>query len=270
MLRPESLRRLVLVGAVASALSWIVPARIVAQDTIPSTRVPNATAEDSSRWQFSFTPYVWPAGQKGRAGVGGSVAEVDLSVGDIIDQVDLGFTSLLEARHARLIGRVDFQYVSLADDVAVPLSSGANGTVAVSLDQVIAQPELGYTLVVQPWGGLDGLVGVRYWHLSTDIGAIVGGTQIAAVSGSKDWVDGTVGARLRFSPSAKWCLFAKGDLGGGGAKFSWQALGGVGYSVGHCCTALAAYRHLDVDYESDEFVNDFYMTGPALGFELRF
>ena len=34
--------------------------------------------------------------------------------------------------------------------------------------------------------------------------------------------------------------------------------------------ALAVYRHLDVDYESGSFVNDVYMTGPALGLEIRF
>ena len=30
------------------------------------------------------------------------------------------------------------------------------------------------------------------------------------------------------------------------------------------------YRHLDVDYETSDFVNDLYMTGPLLGFSWRF
>jgi hypothetical protein len=31
-----------------------------------------------------------------------------------------------------------------------------------------------------------------------------------------------------------------------------------------CCSVIVAYRQLDVDYERDTFVDDVYMTGPAL------
>ena len=44
----------------------------------------------------------------------------------------------------------------------------------------------------------------------------------------------------------------------------------MGIDVGDCCTALAAYRHLDTDYASDDFVYDAYLSGPTLGFEARF
>jgi hypothetical protein len=40
--------------------------------------------------------------------------------------------------------------------------------------------------------------------------------------------------------------------------------------LGDCCAAVASYRHLDVNYQSDEFLNDVYLTGPALGLEIRF
>jgi len=220
---------------------------------------------DSAFWRFSFTPYLWAASQKGQVGVGGSVSEVDLSFGDIVQEVQIGFSAVLEARYARWIGALDFQFFNLNDDV--PVAEGSADSITTSLDQVIAQPQVGYTLLVRPWGGLDGLVGVRYWHLSVDIGVT---HQDPSRSGSKAWVDGTVGARLRYSPGPKGHLVAKGDVGGGGSKFTWQAMGGGGYDLGHCCAVLAAYRHLDVDYESDGFTDDVYMTGPALGLEIRF
>ena len=94
--------------------------------------------------------------------------------------------------------------------------------------------------------------------------------QVAALSGSKGWVDGTVGARARYGFARRWHLTGKADVGTGGSDFTWQAPGGGGIDVGACCTALAAYRHLDTDYESDDFVYDAYLSGPTLGFEARF
>jgi hypothetical protein len=269
MAKPGSLKWMALGCVLPVALHWAAPTCAAAQDTVPSARVPDVTVPYSTPWQFSFTPYVWAASQKGRIGVDGSVTDVDLSFSDIFNGVDLGFSGRFEARRKRWIISVDFQWVSLSDDEAVP-EDGAAETVQASFDQVITQPEVGYTLLVRPWGGLDGLAGVRYWHMNADIGASEGGAQVAQASGSQDWVDGTVGALLRFRPAPKWHFWAKGDIGGGGSQFTWQAHGGVGYDVGHCCTGVALYRHLDVDYESGDFINDVYMTGPALGFELRF
>ena len=45
---------------------------------------------------------------------------------------------------------------------------------------------------------------------------------------------------------------------------------GAGYDLGSCCIAQAAYRHLDVDYASDDFISDIYLTGPTLGLEIKF
>ena len=140
---------------------------------------------DSAFWRFSFSPYLWGASQKGQVGVGGSVSEVDLKLGDIVQEVQIGFSAVLEARYARWIGALDFQFFNLNDDV--PVAEGSADSITASLDQVIAQPQVGYTLLVRPWGGLDGLVGVRYWHLDVDVGVT---HQDPSRSGSKAWVDG--------------------------------------------------------------------------------
>jgi hypothetical protein len=231
--------------------------------------VPNAHASSDTlgpvRWGFSITPYVWSAGQKGRIGVDGSEANIDLSVGDVLDNISVGLAAVGEARRERWLGRLDFVYHSIGDD-----ETAANQTVHASLDQVILQPEIGYTVLVRPWGGVDGLAGVRYWHTDAGIDVTEAGTQVAAVAGSQSWVDGTVGARVRYRFARRWHLTGKADAGTGASDFAWQALAGVGIDVGTCCTALAAYRHLDTDYESGDFLYDAYLSGPTLGFEARF
>ena len=253
-------RRLSLVLVVAA------PAPLRAQgDYVPDARASPDTTLEPVRWGFSVTPYIWSAGQKGRLAVDGGEANVDLSVGDILNNIKVGLAALGEARRERWLGRLDFVYSSVGDD-----ETAGNQTVHASIDQVILQPEIGYTLLVRPWGGVDGLAGVRYWHTDAGIDVTEEGTQVAALSGSQGWVDGTVGARVRYGFARRWHLTGKGDVGTGASDFTWQALGGVGIDVGTCCTALAAYRHLDTDYESDDFVYDAYLSGPTLGFEARF
>src|SRR6476646_37403 len=109
--------------------------------------VPDAHASPDTlgpvRWGFSITPYVWSAGQKGRLGVDGSEANVDLSVGDVLDNISVGLAALGEARRERWLGRLDFVYHSIGDDEVVE-----NQTVHASIDEVMVQPEIGYSLLV--------------------------------------------------------------------------------------------------------------------------
>jgi hypothetical protein len=236
---------------------------------VPGAAQEDAAEEEAGGWQLTFTPYLWVPSIKGRVGVRGEVAEVDRSFGEIFDELDLGFMGGLEARRDRWVGRLDVFYVSTVDESAVPLSGAAVGDVVVTQDQTMLQPEAGYSLLARPWGGVDGLIGARFWHLSADLSLSSGGTLLSEESGRTDWVDGTVGFRIRVRPESGVRLFAKGDVGGGGSNFTWQALAGVGLDFAKCCSAIVAYRHLDVDYESDLVVDDVYLTGPAIGVEFH-
>ncbi len=219
-------------------------------------RVPEAQVEPP-RWRISFTPEFWVAGLGGRVGVGGRVADVNIGFGDIIDQFDICVMGLLEARKAPWVLRGDLFFVNLGSE---------NDGITVDQEQLMLQPEVGRTIVTQPWGTVDLLVGARYWHLSVDLTA-----PPDVISGNHDWVDATFGVAWRFQPGPSWHLFAKGDLGGGGSQFTWQGLGGAGYDLGGCCTLLAAYRYLDVDYEQDNvLIFDVHLNGPALGVTLHF
>jgi hypothetical protein len=258
---------------VPGSASWLLRSLLFAAALVCTTPVPGGAQEEAPEeagaWRFTFTPYVWVAGLKGQVGVRGEVAQVDLSFGDIFDQLDLGFMGALEARHGRWMGRVDVFYVSTVDEAAVPLSGTLVGDVVLTQDQTMLQPEVGYALLTRPWGGVDGLVGIRYWHQSVDVSVNSGGATLSEQSGRANWLDGTVGFRIRVQSDSDWRLFARGDVGGGGSKFTWQALAGVGFDFAKCCSAIAAYRHLDVNYQSDQVVDDVYLTGPAIGVEFH-
>ena len=245
------------------AKGYIVTALVAASFTHP------CLAQDTPEgWQVSFTPYAWLAGIKGQVGVGGFVTDVDLGFGDILEDLDMALMGTLEARHGRWAGRLDMVYVSTL--VEQDVTSPTPATVDLEQDQVIAQPELGYAVLERPWGGIDALVGFRYWHVSADLNLSVSGGPNTSRERSRGWVDGTVGGRIRYQAGEKWRLYGKLDFGAGGSKFAWQGVGGAAYDLGRCCALTAAYRHLDVDYDSDGFLFDTYLTGPALGVELRF
>jgi hypothetical protein len=248
------------IGTLVLVLGSSLAKPVKAQDN----RVPAAEAKEAPAWRFSFTPEFWMSGLRGRVGVGPAVGEVDLSFSDILDNFDIGVMGLFEARHTPWVIRADLLYISLSDEAAI--AADGSGTVEIGMDEFMLQPELGYTIVRQPWGGVDALVGVRYWNLSVDITG-----PLQDRNGDANWVDGTVGAALRYQPAERWRLFAKVDAGAGGSDFTWQGLVGAGYDLGRCCTLVAAYRYLDVDYEKGGgLTNDVQMDGPAIGVTLHF
>jgi hypothetical protein len=216
---------------------------------------------EAERWRFTFTPYVWMSGLEGTIGVGSNLSEVDVSFTDGAEDFEFGFAGLLEARRHPWVVRTDFFYVSLSDEEAV---SGGN-TLTVGQDELMLHPEVGYTLLARSWGGVDGLLGARYLNLGVDLG---GPSQ--EVSADRNWVDGTVGANLRYGPGGKWRLVAKADVGAGGSDLTWQLYGGGGYDLGSCCALVAAWRYLDIDYDKDDLVYDVRLSGPTVGVTLRF
>lgn len=240
--------RFLLAGGLLAAFGLTLASSGEAQEN----RVPNAQGEEPA-WRFSFTPYLWGAGLNGRVGVAGRSSDVNISVGDVIDNFDIGVMGLVEARKELWALRTDVFFVNLGNEV---------DGVTVDLSELMLQPEVGRTILSRPWGGIDALVGARYWHVRVDLSP-------NEVSESQDWIDAVLGAALRYLPVERWHLFAKGDLGAGGSSFTWQAYGGAAYDVGQCCAVSALYRYLDVDYEKD-VTQDVHFYGPALGLTLRF
>src|SRR6185503_3613463 len=121
----------------------------------------------------------------------------------------------------RWVGLFDLVYSSVTAD-----QENATQTLRALMDQVTVQPELGYTLVERPWGGIDALIGARFWNFDLDIKVMEGSTETDAASGDQQWLDGTLGARVRYSSDRHWHLFLRGDAGAGGSDFTWQVLGG--------------------------------------------
>lgn len=175
------------------------------------------------------------------------------------------------------------------------VAPGIGTTVELSLDLEVQTGivEAGAAYEVGRYGSLafDVLGGARYWSqkadLSLDVTRTVDifelelvGRRAIARSGSVDWVDPLVGARLRFAVAPGHGLFVRGDVGGFGvgSDFSWQAVAGYGFDFavysGITFSGVLGYRALAVDYVQGEgrgrYGFDMLQHGPILGVNVRF
>lgn len=246
------------------------PAVRNAENTSTNKPAPRPQDPNQDEWHFQLTPYLWVAGISGRAGIGDLTVDIDAGITD--DDVDLnfGFMATFEARRNRLIILTDLQYSNLGTDRATPgpFFTSAN----VDFKTFVLDPEVGYRIVENPAKGryLDVLGGIRYWHLRTDLDFTSGILPGVSATASKQWVDAVGGIRGRMHLTPKLFLTGKADLGGGGSEFTYQLAGAVGIQVSPSVALIAGYRHLDVDYNRNDFLFDTALAGPIIGVGFRF
>jgi len=209
------------------------------------------------------------AGLHGTTGGPNRTVQVDESFGDIFKSLKFAFMGVFEANKGKLAVQSDFEYVSLEDEKATPgpLFSNANAKIKT----VVFTPEMGYRFYNHPEKGsfVEVLGGARIWHISSDLTFGAGVLPAVEIKNSRSWVDGVVGRRGKAALSEKVFVMGRFDLGGGGSKFTYQLLGGVGYNINKKIALVGGYRALDVNYDRNNFVYNTNQRGPILGVGFR-
>jgi len=271
-----------------------------AADPAPPPPAPVLEAPVPPGWSFRFVPYGWLTSLNGTQTVRGRTAKVDAGFIDIVENSDtlVGLMGTFEARRGpfALYGDLVWSKVGIeGGNVRTrAIAPGVTGTAARSLDLDIqmAIVEVGAAYEVARSGPLafDILGGARYWYQEADLSLEVtrtldvGDLEIAggrafARSGSVDWLDPVIGARVRYAVAPGHELFLRGDIGGFGvgSDFSWQAIGGYGFDFGNYSgitfSGVIGYRALSVDYAQGEgrrrYEFDMLQHGPILGLSMR-
>src|SRR5829696_4118139 len=249
-----------------------------------------------SGWTFNFVPYGWLTSMRGTQTVRGRSVKVDASFIDIVEKSDslLALMGNVEARNGpfAIYGDVVWSKIGVegGNVRSRAMAPGVTGTLGTSLnlDITMATVEVGAAYEVARSGpvAFDILGGARYWYQEADLsfdiaGAVdVGDLQVAgarafARSGSVDWLDPVIGARVRYTVAPGHELFLRGDVGGFGlgSNFSWQAIGAYGFEFGTyngiTFSGVIGYRALSVDYAQGEgrrrYEFDMLQHGPILG-----
>lgn len=97
-------------GGALAAVAWLLAVGASAQ-------TPDADAQDDPQWEVIVSPYLWATALKGEIGADAATVDVDASMGDILDALNLGAAGILEVRRDRWLFLFDFFWAELEDDV---------------------------------------------------------------------------------------------------------------------------------------------------------
>ncbi len=261
-----------------------------------------------NQWSFSFTPYGWIPWLSGDMVVKGRAFDVAVDPVQLVEHLDWStlpaWMSYAEARRGPLSLFNDIIYANVTGSGGVSRSVSGGGTTAtfgadVKADYTLAIIEAGGAYAIWSRGrqgstgftAFDLLAGARYWHQEVDVsadltgtldrnGLTISGNRAIASSGSVDWVDPFIGARLRHQLAPGEEIVLRGDVGGFGvgSQFTWQAIATYNWQL--CVTngiqvdGYAGFRALSADFSqgsgTSKFVYDNTMYGPVIGATIRF
>ena len=237
----------------------------------------------SGDWAFQLAPFVWATEVDGHATLKGQKGDLDLSFGDILNELDGMAMVEGEARKGRLGAFVNLVYGSISPSFDTPLSSINTDITYTSVgfggyyrlgpyDLSSAAESDGPLLIVDPYAG------ARYTHIDVDVDLNLGPGRSS--SGDEEWIDPIVGLRTIWQLTPRWSVTAYGDVGGFGvgSDFSWLASGLVGYRFDlfgdKDSKFLVGYRALYQDYSSgsgdNKFAWDVTIYGPVMALAVEF
>jgi hypothetical protein len=277
----------------------------------PGEQLPQP-APPLSQWQYSFTPYLWLPWISGNVVVRGRGLDVAVDPAQVIDHLDWptiipAWMSHAEASRGLLSLFNDIVYADVTGSGGFTRRfHGRLGTATfgadINVDYQLAIVEAGGAYTVWSRGSkgspgstaFDVLAGARYWHQDVDVsadlattlalsgpqGLTISGSRAIAKSGSIDWADPFIGARIRHELAPGQDIELRGDVGGFGAgsQFSWQAI--ATYNRPLCAIhgipldGYIGFRALSVDYSqgsgTSKFEYDNVIYGPVIGATMRF
>lgn len=242
-------------------------------EPLPATPEPAPQASglvpEGTGWRGAVSIYGWFAGVHGTAGVGGHDAGVHIPFDDLFHYLKGIVPIAVEADKRRFVMPIDYLWIKLGDDKALPLTDVNQASINAHFTESILTPKVGYRVLDGEHLKVDALGGIRYWYLSQNLTLEPAGL---GFSKSANWVDGLGGARFILPMGDKAAVTISGDAGAGGAKLDYQAIGLFTYQFTKHIGLGLGWRYLDVDYRpgNHQFVWDMIQSGPLAGLYFNF
>lgn len=233
-------------------------------------------------WSFRVMPYLWSLQADGDLTVRGVTTDLDVSMGTFlnlfVNQINWAALGQIEATNGKVGLLFNGVYADLQPAKQIPRLAFSSDLRLAVLDCDVTYELEGLSCRLGEGSRFEVLAGVRYYSLSAGITVTGPRGNTASDSGTEDWLDPIVGARMRVP--LRPCLTGtlRGDVGGFGigeaSRFSWNIEANLEYRLSQSCSLFAGYRWLDVDYTSGSgnrrFALDANLNGPVLGFAFDF
>jgi hypothetical protein len=225
-----------------------------------------AQGRSDREWQNNVFVYGLLPAINGDARVGPIEQPVDVSIGEFLDNLQMGFMGAYRGSTDRFSVVADFAFFGLGN------TSDSGLVRRVDLDQLIVDVTGGYRFSPN----VEAFAGLRVTDLSTKFG--LGDPLRREFEPSKTFYDPIFGARVitPLEEGRKWWLQARGDIGGFGASmdFTWQAMANIGFKPSEWISIWGGYRALGQDFDEvgpqERFAMDVTYHGPLFGVGFHF
>lgn len=231
-----------------------------------------------------------PVSTAGTSVVAGGAADIDLSLSDVFEVLNIALSGRAEAWRGDFGLIVDDYYMNIGGGETF---TGPGGRLTASVDIVAEQAWLdllgAYRVAHGAWDdtgrlySVDVQAGIRYSYLRQEVEASFGTDLIpgdpvqSKLGGSEYWWEPVVGLRGAMQVSDRWTLGARADFGGfgaGGSDLQWKALVGADYRPWENTSLKLGWQFYGIDYSTTrsdgEFAYDVFQTGPYLGVTFGF
>lgn len=257
--------------AIAAALCIGLTLALTANNVVADETAQSTASNDD--WSFNISPYVWAASLKGSVAPfpRAPTADVDVSFKDIFQNLDIAGMVYAEARYQRFAAYTDLVYTSVSADAETPFG--------ILFDDIDAENEIfigtfggSYRVIDTENATLALLAGARVWSVDTEVRLEGGLLPDQKFQSDESWVDPVIGLHGLYRFDNGIFVTALSHVGGFGvgSDLTWDAFGALGYQFNDSISAIAGYRHLEVDYEHGGFVFDVELSGPVIGMTIRF
>ena len=214
---------------------------------------------------FRIAPSIGSFGIFGDVSANSQMADVSSSAIDNLENIDLVTGLAVEAGYRRVGVGVDLLYFDMSTRQA-----DVNGQSQFDLQKFMTDFTVNWT-----YNPLDNLelgprAGFRHIYLNTTLSADEDDTELMAAE-SAGWLDPILGIHGRYTFADHFLVSYFGDVGGlgFGSEITWQLYASIGATTNSIDFELG-YRHLFMDFESDDLDYEMNVGGPIFTTRFRF
>ena len=234
----------------------------------PEAPLPTPFIPTSSDWRFEFAPYLWMSGLDGNVTVDGVTNHVNITFGDILNNLQGAAQGHVEIGYQRLSFMIDGTYLRLSENFSAEMNQQAIGTQITTtmglVDTGLFLRVFGHAPLEIDAASLEVLGGARYFDTTVDLDV----DSIGSLTSTNQSLSPIIGGRVKYALSQRAYLWLRGDYGGfhvDGMNSTWSTSLGLAYSIRQCFEIGLAYRALKMDYSRDNLSMDTVIYGPMVG-----